>query len=568
MEKTLENILANLKEYLDVFKGWGEITVYSLLALSVLVMSFYLFTKTRKKILFKSWINRFDQDDKELGKSIGDLLLFKLRFIKRTHQISSNKISLWNTFEDIPSFRQNLDKEMDLLASVELGNYGNIVAGILTFLFKLVPLFIKPATLNGSINKYGEKRTIFQISLDNYNPNKWLKIESLLWEKEEPNLTKEQIPDIIEEMAYKIYIDLTGGDLFKSWECFKHFTMGLRSYLNYTELKRTSDLKEAESHYNRALEFENNNPVVAYNLGVLKYYQYKGDLNDEAISLFRMAMNCTDINLRARALCGLANAYAQKHGRFKTGKPDSFETLLDAIDYGEKAVLLNDKLDSAYKARAYANHQYGESLAEESNNSKSVVEDPDHKANKHRIFAEKYYKKAIQLNKEHFIAHNNLANMYLEWAATLQEPKSSKSVFIICVLNFKKLFNQKFIINRAYLLKKAINHCEEALKINPSYHFAHDNLGNAYYENENYIKARNSYRNALLYAPTYAEAMNDLAMIYLVPDFEEHDISKAKSWHKEALDLIDKNKEKKRLEKLVNIFNKRMTALNVSKSEN
>jgi len=568
MKKTLENILENLKGFLNVFQEWGEIIIYFLLAISVLVISFYLFSKIRKKILFNSWINRFDQDDKELGKSIGDLLLFKLRFIKRTHQISSYKISLWNTFEDIPSFRQSLGKEMDLLASVKLGNYGKIVAGILTFLFKLVPLFIKPAALNGSINKYGEKRTIFQISLDNYNPKKWFKFENLLWEKEEPNLTKEQIPDIIEEMAYKIYIDLTGGDLFKSWECFKHFTMGLRSYLNYTELKRTSDLKEAEKHYNKALEFEKNNPVVTYNLGVLKYYQYKNDLNDEAISLFGMAMNCTDINLRARALCGLANAYAQKHGRFKTGKPNSFETLLDAIEYGEKAVLLNDKLDSAFKALAYANHQYGEALATLSNNSKSVVEDPNHRANKHRIFAEKCYKKAIQLNKEHFIAQNNLANMYLEWATTLEQSKSSKSIFVIWILNFKKLFNQKFIINRAYLLKKAIDHCEEALKINPSYHFAHDNLGNAYYENENYIKARNSFRNALLYMPTYAEAMNDLAMIYLVHDFDGHDISKAKSWHKEALDLLDKNKEKKRIEKLKNVFNKRMKTLNTSEGEN
>ena len=307
---------------------------------------------------------------------------------------------------------------------------------------------------------------------------------------------------------------------------------------------------------------------MAYNLGVLKYYQYENDLNDEAISLFGIAMNCIDINLRARALCGLANAYAQKHGRFKTGKPNSFETLLDAIEYGEKAVLLNNKLDSAFKALAYANHQYGEALVTRSNNSKSVVEDPDHEANKHRIFAEKCYKKAIQLNKEHFIAQNNLANMYLEWATTLQQPKSSKSIFTIWVLKFKKLFNQKFIINRAYFLKKAIDHCEEALKINPSYDFAHDNLGNAYYENENYIKARNSYRNALLYAPTYAEAKNDLAMIYLVPDFDGHDISKAKSWHKEALDLLDKNKEKKRREKLTNIFNKRMIALNVSESQN
>ena len=125
------------------------------------------------------------------------------------------------------------------------------------------------------------------------------------------------------------------------------------------------------------------------------------------------------------------------------------------------------------------------------------------------------------------------------------------------------MFNQKFIINKAYLLKKAISHCEEALKINPSYPFTHDNLGNVYYENGEYVKARNSFRNALLYDPTYAEAMNDLAMIYLESDFEGHNIFKAKSLHKEALELLDETEEKQRREKLINTFRKRMLVLKI-----
>ena len=92
-----------------------------------------------------------------------------------------------------------------------------------------------------------------------------------------------------------------------------YFTRGLRSYLNYTELKRQSDLEDAENLYLQALEFENTNPVVKYNLGVLKYYQYQDHLNDEAIACFRQALNCNDRNLRARASSASLRIVAMAH---------------------------------------------------------------------------------------------------------------------------------------------------------------------------------------------------------------------------------------------------------------
>ena len=154
--------------------------------------------------------------------------------------------------------------------------------------------------------------------------------------------------------------------------------------------------------------------------------------------------------------------------------------------------------------------------------------------------------------------------MYFEWGATLEKSKASRSLIGIWILKLKAFFNQKLVVNRTYLLQKSIDHCEEALKINPAYHFAHDNLGNAYYEFGNYIKARNSFRNAILYEPTYPEATNDLAMIYLVPEFEGYDISLAKSLHLDALNLLDDKNEENRREKLKTIFKNRMTQLNIS----
>jgi tetratricopeptide (TPR) repeat protein len=492
--------------------------------------------------------------------------LFKLRYIKRTHELSSTKISLWNTFEDIPSFRQNLDKEIDLLASVQLGNYGKIISGTFTFLFRIFPMFIKPASLIGTINLYGAKKTILHISLDNYSPRKWLKNESLLWEKVKDEMEKEDIPDVIEEMAYRIYIDLTGGDLFKSWQCFMYFTRGLRSYLNYTELKRPDDLKDAEQQYLKALEFENTNPVVKYNLGVLKYYQYQNNLNDEAIACFKQALNCNDRNLRARASSAMANALGQKFTRYKTGKPDSLETLLEAIDYAHRSVALNKKLDSAYKSLAYTTHQLGEALAAKEKNAPEIVADYEHKSTRTRISAIYYYKKTLKLNRKHFMAQNNLANLYLEWAMQLKGGQTSASFFRTLKFRLKESFTRQVIIDRNYFLKKAIYHCEEALKVNPSYQFAFDNLGNAWIERKDYNKAYSAFQNAVLYAPNYAEAINDMAMLFLIKEFEGYDLVRAEEKHQEALSVL--KDEEKRKEKLIATYKKRKAELQIPDKEN
>jgi tetratricopeptide (TPR) repeat protein len=565
MENDLEGILDISQSLIDSLTAWSETATWFIVAAVVLSAALFISYRARKRILFGEWINRYDSEQTELGKSIADLLLFKLRYIKRTHELSSAKISLWNTFEDIPSFRQNLDKEIDLLASVQLGNYGKIISGTFTFLFRLFPLFIKPASLSGNINLFGEKKTIIHISLENYSPQKWFKHENLLWEKDFPEMSMEDIPDVIEEMAYRIYIDLTGGDLFKSWQCFMYFTKGLRSYLNYTELKRASDLEDAEEQYLKALEYEETNPVVKYNLGVLKYYQYKNDMNDEAILCFKQALNCNDRNLRARASSAMANALGQKYSRYKTGKPNSLDTIIEAVDYAERAVALNKKLDSAYKALAYTTHQLGEALAAREGNNLSVITDPDHRSTKLRISAIQHYKRTLRINKKHFMASNNLANLYLEWAIQLRAQPAEVSWLTTWKYRLTEFYTQQVIIDRTYFLKKAVYHCEEALKVNPSYQFAFDNLGNAWYERKDYNKSYSAYQNALLYAPSYAEAQNDLAMLFLVKEYEGYDLQRAFERHKEALMCV--KDELKRKEKLITIFKNRMLELQIPVEE-
>jgi tetratricopeptide (TPR) repeat protein len=315
--------LQSLEKWIEIFY---RIAVILFLAAFLVLLLLSLMGLHRKKILFRAWINRYDGEDKEFGKSIGDLLLFDLQTIKIIHDRSARVLSLWNPNEDIPSFKQGLEQDVELIASVELGNYGKIINSLASFFLKVVPFIIKPALLNGSINKYGEKKILLMVTLDNYRMKRGVSLQkksknnTLVWKIEKENLKKEQIPELLEEIAYRIYIDLTGNDLFKSWECFRAYTKGMQKYISYTELQKDNYFDEATKLYNEALDLEPNNPVVCYNKGIMKYYKYEDKENTEAVELFKKALNSSDIQLQARARTGLTNGLVMQYDRFNKKK--------------------------------------------------------------------------------------------------------------------------------------------------------------------------------------------------------------------------------------------------------
>jgi tetratricopeptide (TPR) repeat protein len=519
------NILIPIEKWLEIFYRVSLIIVL----VAVFISALLSFLDLRKKIIFKAWINRFDESDKELGKSIGDLLLFNLRAIKSAHEKSTHKLSLWNPYQDVPSFKQGLEKEIDLIASIELSNYGKIVTNLISLLFKSIPLILKPATLEGSINKYGENRTIFLIMLENHKAlrksfSRQKRKTQILWKIEKNNITKENLPDLIEEIAYKIYIDLTGSELFKSWDCFQLYTLGLQKYLLYTELKREQDYKHAEKLYQQSLSLEPNNPAVCYNAGVMKYYEYQENENEKAIELFRNAVKSSDIQLKARAHCGLANALTQKFHRFGVR---NIQLLNEAVCHGEEALRLNPKLDSSHKSLAFACHQLSESLTGTQNKSEQIAI--------HRKKAIYHYQKAFELNNEHYIAMNNLGNLYLEWAKN--EPTQ-----------------------KVNLLNKAIKKFEKSLIINAFYHHAYDNLGNAFMELGKYEEAREAFMNAILYQPNYAEAKNDLAILFMNPAYKGHDIESAQKYYLEAVESAQSESHKEKLKLRFEVFKRKFSA--------
>ena len=74
-------------------------------ALWAIMLIIYL--RSRRQILFESWVNMYDSKDTDTGRSIGDLLLFKIGFIKNVHQRSTGSLGTWNRSEEHTSELQS-----------------------------------------------------------------------------------------------------------------------------------------------------------------------------------------------------------------------------------------------------------------------------------------------------------------------------------------------------------------------------------------------------------------------------------------------------------------------------
>ncbi|MDN5211047.1 hypothetical protein QQ020_03270 [Fulvivirgaceae bacterium BMA12] len=503
-----------LGNFFNLIKDNERLILIIFVLISLLV--FYQYFISAKRIVFKPWVNLYDEKDATIGNRLGELLLFKIRYIKKIHAQSAKKLGLWNPYDDIPAFKQSLDDDVKLLASVELENYGKIISGILSILFKLIPLAVKPAQLEGSIQKYGEKM-IFLVTIKNYRSGIFSRRTTLLWEKEETNVDQNNLPNLIEDLAYKIYLDLVEEDLFKTPECFKIYTEGVDEYIRFTNLGRVDDRENAEKKYLEALKKEDSNPAIAYNLGVLKYYKYDPAENLAALDYFKKSLNTQNKKLEARARSGITNALSQQMHRFDKTRRNR-ENYLAAIEFSRVAILIDRKNDAAHKAYAFGLHQYSEYLA-------PSAEDTDQQdVITCKIEAIKHYRLAVKYNSKHYVALNNLGNLYLEWAKTLQDTKvfyprhriEGKSTFL------KKIFKSKMHITKPELLDMAKKAVQAAIKINSRYHHAHDNLGNIYRSIGNrMVEAEKAFRDATTYVYDYAEAHNDLAMLYLEDKKEE-----------------------------------------------
>ncbi len=514
---------------------WLEEVLPLLGVLAIFLVTFIIYFRSRKNIIFEAWVNMTEEENSNLGRRVADLLLFKLRFVKHIHEQSGQKLEAWQTNREMPAFRQTLDEDIRLLGSVELGKYGSVVSTIVMFLLRLVPMVFRPARLRGSIHRYGKQlrllATLEKAGGEDRRPG-----SVNLWEVVRIQENEELLAETVEELAYRIYLDLSSDSLFKSWEAFRAYTNGIAHYVSWIDLERDIDRQHAERCYRKALSLEPKNPAIKYNLALLKFFRWIGPENEAAITLFQGALGATGRQLSARAHSGLASALAMKYSRFNVAEP---RLLQDAMMHGRTGIIIGPEIDGAHKAYALACHQWSEHLGRTKG---SIAE-----IERHRELAIRHYRRAFELNPQHYGAHNNLGNLFLEWAKTL----SGESM--------RDVRNER--------LRAAKVEFESALRINPAYHHACDNLGNVWYEEGRsvgtseerkacYAEAAQCFRNAIQYYPTYPEASNDLAMLHLEPENDPCSPEEALTLHIQALRFAGESSTQQ--QKLCNQFSSRL----------
>jgi tetratricopeptide (TPR) repeat protein len=494
-----------------------------ILALIVVVVSLVVYFRNRKQIVFESWINMSDGKDTDLGRSVADLLLFKIGYIKSVHERSTGSLGNWNIYRDVPAFRQSLDEDVKLMGSVELGKYGPFVSAVTGVLFRLLPMVFRPARLRGSIHKHGSRLQLLA-TLEFNSKREWGNVSTFLWEAVRSDSTDESVPGAVEELAFRIYLDLTREELFKSWQGFQAYTRGLENYLRYLGLQQDQDYDAAKKDYGAALAIETNNPAVKYSLGVLEYYTWKTANNDAAINLFQEALGASQAGLRAYAHSGLASALLQKYHRYNYHEVHLLE---DAVFHAQRAIEIDPELDMSNRALAFACHQLSEYQAA------STGAEMERQSITNRELAIQHYRRAYELNPQNYPAHNNLANLYLEWAKRERQSHAGRA---------------------ERNLREAIRECEETIGINPQFHLAYDNMANAYRELKMFDRAYDGYRNALRYRPKYPEGCNDLAGLFLERAFHRRNVTEALRIHQEALAMLPDADSKLQRQKLCSQF--------------
>ncbi|HEV2815411.1 MAG TPA: tetratricopeptide repeat protein, partial [Solirubrobacteraceae bacterium] len=473
--------------------------IASLIALAAAVVALVrLYVNSRRSIVFDAWVDFAKQEGEgDRGKSLADLLLFHIREIQNAHQRSGRPLDLTNPYDDIPAFQQELDA--NLMAAVELQRETRFVGSVVSLLLAIMP--IRPGRLRGSIHRFGDELRV-NVVLEHARGRRGTAAPQ--WTAS--RTAAEQLPDLIEELAYEIYLGLAQNAVFADAVAFRTYTEALEAHLRYGDLSEDRDRVKAERLYRKAIKLEPRNPAAHYNLGVLHYYMFETERNQQAEKAFRAAMPAARGALRAQVHSGLANVYSTQYHRFKSNDEADLEK---AIFHAHEALRLDDGLDVVLKAAAYAHQQTGQATKD------------DKKAAEHRRKAVRYYRKAIAANPRYYTAHNNLGNLYLVLAQRCEDGRVKRALLDAAVALFK-----------------------ETMTIRPAYQHAYDNVGNAYYElafldekqRFRLEHAARYFQDALNLVEDYPEALNDLAMLHLTPEWKDRKPDEAPVLHRKALE--------------------------------
>lgn len=136
---------------------------------------------------------------------------------------------------------------------------------------------------------------------------------------------------------------------------------------------------------------------------------------------------------------------------------------------------------------------------------------------KEYTLAEQNYKKALTLRPDYTSAHFNLCGLYL--IQNNFDQVISECGLVVADPTYKARANAYTNIGIAYFSKgdmaKARENYEQALKLNPSFVYAHNEMGKLYMSTGRYGEAVNEFQLAVKGYPTYDEAYYNLGLAYL-----------------------------------------------------
>jgi tetratricopeptide (TPR) repeat protein len=305
-----------------------------------------------------------------------------------------------------------------------------------------------PSVITGSLKKYGST-LILVANLEQSTDRK-----ILTWEvkmnitKDDNNSVNEQIPSMIDELAFRIYLDLLGNwrpdnRLPQKWETSRFLITGEEALLDFNITRDKSKLNMSREMAIKAMQSEPNYDKPVNLLQELAYAFLSINNSDEAENISR--------NI---------GVFHPVEGNMSLGM-----IYLEEGKYNESLIAYENVTNIAptnFAAWLYKGH----ALYEQRNYNDSL----------------KAYEMAILLKPDYVDAWNGKGN----------------------ALSVQSTYNESI---KAY--NEAIKAYDEAIELDPNYANAWYNKGLALYDHEKYPEAIKAYDEAIELDPNYADAWNN-----------------------------------------------------------
>lgn len=226
------------------------------------------------------------------GNALATLLNFDLQYIKNIYddtgqniqQSSTNAVTLSRPLSDffMPSplsMNPQLDYSLSQIGTIGTEGVSISIGSVLSSMKEF--LNHGPNTITCSLQRYNSSIILVAI-LEDHKHNRLITLEN-----DSPEFNNEQIPFLIQDLAYKISFALckqsnNASQCEKNWQTFKYVTQGRDAYNNYMLTKNIKYLNKSYNMSLSALEFEPNfkgTNDLLYSIGLCYINQSSSDRN-------------------------------------------------------------------------------------------------------------------------------------------------------------------------------------------------------------------------------------------------------------------------------------------------